>query len=145
MKQWVLHVSPDDSRHLFPSNRSTDFTVQLGEGMQLSEESFVELLEISCVIDGKYNRDSLCIMSDLCGQLSFLFGREAPLLRVVPLISDRKRLSVEFNSPQRLRCRSGFWKQCSFHIRDRRFETPSFSISELQLSLRITNVLSDFV
>lgn len=71
----MLYLSLADSRHLYPTNTSTDFRVHFSQELHLREESYVELLEISCVIEGKCNRDSLCIMSDLCGQRSAVFGR----------------------------------------------------------------------
>jgi hypothetical protein len=140
MNSRLLYLSWLDSKDLYPANTPTDFVVQFNQPLNLTDQSQIELLEFSCEIDPK-TQSSVCILSALCNSWSFVYGKEAPILRLFTLPTGKRKVHIQFNRTYKISCTQGLWRQCAFHIRDENLKVPSFSLGAVQITLRVSNEL----
>lgn len=141
MVSQLLYVSPNDSIRLYINNTDIDFVVQFDKPLQINDHAQIELLEFVCELEQKkIPTRGLCILSDMCDQQNIVFGKQAPVLRFVCLDSNlRKLVHMEFQNSYKVPCTKGLWNQCRFYIRDEKLAQPSFPLTNVQLTLRITN------
>ena len=135
MEYYMLHLSPNDSKHIFTENTCDDFIVEFDKTITLPEESFVELMEIRGFVDER-SRDTIYILSDIC-QNSTLFGIQVPVLRPLTMNSVR-RVAQEFVNPYKIRVASQNLSRCRIYIRGNNLQKLTFDVKELEITLRLS-------
>lgn len=134
MDSYLLHITPEDSKHLF-DNTDTDFTVQLPTTLTLGPESYIELCEFVCKLEGNDRLATICILCDLC-QPSIVNGKQVPLLRAI-MLSNQKRPTLEFLNPYKIKTPCQRVNCFRVYLREADLSELTVELKNVQLTLRI--------
>jgi len=137
MESLIVYLSHLDSKILYPSNRPTAFTIEFDSAIRITNQTSVELLQLSFQKNTQ-KREDICVLSDICHDSVWKGGR-APILRKVGLPASKKG-TKDFSNTFAVKTLGTSIKRCKIYIRTSDLEEPSFQFSDLRVTLRFNNV-----
>ena len=125
-----IHISSIQSQNHYPRNKWDDFTVDLGEYIQLTDKYDWEcsLEDITCQLKGKSKSQNILVECDLC-DVSHVYGRNFALLRK---IKNGRALSRSMFIPIRRKT----FQNIHFHLLSHTFSKLNIEYTRCSLYFR---------